>query len=329
MRSLFIIALCAIASFSSATTLKIATLSPDGSAWMVQMRIAAKDIEAQTEGRVKFKFYPGGVMGSDAAVIRKMKIGQLHGGALTGGALAKFAPDTQVYNLPFIFKSFEEVDYVRERMDSTIIQSFADAGYTIFGLAEGGFAYVLSTSPTDTFDKLKQSKIWSPDNDVLVQKSMAKFNLGTIPLGLGDVLPALQTGMVDTVTTSPIGAIALQWHTQVTHITDMPILYFYGILAIKNKAYKKISQSDQVIVGQVMGQSFKKIDKINRQDNVDAMNALQALGIKKIDMQQTDRDMLQGQAESLAQSMLAEQQFSKSAYDEIQKYLTEFRGAAE
>lgn len=329
MRSLVFIALCALASFSSATTLKIATLSPDGSAWMIEMRAAAEDIAAQTEGRVKFKFYPGGVMGSDAAVIRKMKIGQLHGGALTGGALSKLAPDTQIYNLPFIFKNFEEVDYVRERMDSEIIQSFANAGYSVFGLAEGGFAYILSTRAADTFEKLKQSKIWSPDNDVLVQKSMQEFNLGTIPLGLGDVLPALQTGMVDTVTTSPIGAIALQWHTQVTHITDMPILYFYGILAISNKAYKKVSAADQAIVNNVMGQSFKKIDKINRQDNVDAMNALQALGIQKVDMLATDRDMMQGQAEKLAQAMLADQQFSQSAYAQIQKYLAEFRGAAE
>jgi TRAP-type C4-dicarboxylate transport system substrate-binding protein len=337
MRSLFsptflsivFIALLSSANTSLAATFKIATLSPDGSAWMVKMRAAGKDIEAQTNGRVKFKFYPGGVMGSDSAVIRKMKIGQLHGGALTGGALAKAAPDTQIYNLPFMFKSFAEVDYVRERMDDKIIQSFADAGYTVFGLAEGGFAYMLANRSITDFDTLKQGKIWAPDNDILVQRSMESFELGTIPLALGDVLPSLQTGMVDTVATSPIGAIALQWHTQVTHITDMPLLYFYGILALNNKAYKKVSDDDKVIVSHVMNSAFKAIDKINRQDNIDAFEALQALGIQRVEMNPADKTMMQGQADALAQTMLNNKQFSQPIFDEIQTLLTEFRGAAE
>ncbi|MCU7941035.1 MAG: TRAP transporter substrate-binding protein DctP [gamma proteobacterium symbiont of Bathyaustriella thionipta] len=72
-----------------AKTFKIATLSPDGSDWMQKMRSGAKEIKQKTNGRVKFKFYPGGVMGDDQAVLRKIRIGQLHGGALGGGSLIK------------------------------------------------------------------------------------------------------------------------------------------------------------------------------------------------------------------------------------------------
>ncbi len=94
--------------------LKIATLSPEGSECMQKMREGAKEIALKTDNRVKFKFYPGGIMGSEKAVLRKIRVGQLHGGAITAGSLAHIYPELRLYFLPMIFKSFEEVDYVRK-----------------------------------------------------------------------------------------------------------------------------------------------------------------------------------------------------------------------
>ncbi|MEW7993872.1 MAG: TRAP transporter substrate-binding protein DctP, partial [Candidatus Thiodiazotropha endolucinida] len=91
------------------TTLKIATLAPDGTNWMKEMRAAAKQIKQQTDGRVKIRFYPGGVMGNDSSVLRKIRIGQLHGGAITGGGLSSIYKDAQVYTLPFQFRNLQEV----------------------------------------------------------------------------------------------------------------------------------------------------------------------------------------------------------------------------
>ncbi|MGK0463596.1 MAG: TRAP-type C4-dicarboxylate transport system substrate-binding protein, partial [Candidatus Azotimanducaceae bacterium] len=87
-----------------AKTFKIATVSPDGLAWMKQLRAGAKDIEARTEGRVKFKIYPGGVQGDDFTVLRKMRIGQLHGGMVASSSLTRFYPDLQIYSMPLQFR---------------------------------------------------------------------------------------------------------------------------------------------------------------------------------------------------------------------------------
>jgi TRAP-type C4-dicarboxylate transport system substrate-binding protein len=100
-------------------------------------------------------------------------------------------------------------------------------------------------------------------------------------------------------------------------------------LALNNKAYKKVSDDDKVIVSHVMNSAFKAIDKINRQDNIDAFEALQALGIQRVEMNPADKTMMQGQADALAQTMLNNKQFSQPIFDEIQTLLTEFRGAAE
>jgi TRAP-type C4-dicarboxylate transport system substrate-binding protein len=68
----------------------------------------------------------------------------------------------------------------------------------------------------------------------------------------------LQTGLINTVAASPIAAIALQWHTQVEYILDLPIIYIYALLAIEEKAFNKISDEDQAIVDTVMREAFKK-----------------------------------------------------------------------
>ncbi len=136
--------LISLSTTSLAYTFKVATLSPEGSYWMQSMRKAGKEIAKRTDNRVRFRYYPGGVMGNDRAVLKKIRIGQLQGAAFSGGALTPTAPSTQVYNLPRVFTSYDEVDYVRKGMDSTIVKEFEDKGFVNFGLAEGGFAYLMS-----------------------------------------------------------------------------------------------------------------------------------------------------------------------------------------
>ena len=106
---------------SHATTFKIASLAPDGTSWMKEMRAGAEEINRRTEGRVKFRFYPGGIMGNDKSVLRKMRVGQLHGGALSGGGMAMIYPEAQVYTIPFIFHDYDEVDYARKQMDPVLL----------------------------------------------------------------------------------------------------------------------------------------------------------------------------------------------------------------
>ena len=128
-----------VGSHSQAETFKVATLSPDGSFWMKTMREAGKEVAAATEDRVQFKWYPGGVMGDDKAVLRKMRVGQLQGAALPMGELLSFYPDSQAYGIPFLFNSYEEVDYVRSQLDASLIAGFAEGGMEVLGIAEGYF----------------------------------------------------------------------------------------------------------------------------------------------------------------------------------------------
>lgn len=277
---LTILALISFSPIASAKTFKIATVAPDGTSWMSSMRMAAKIIKKRTEGRVKFTFYPGGVMGSDKTVLRKIRIRQLHGGMIASGSLADIFPDILIYNLPFSFKSFSDVDYVRARMDRHIIAGLERKGFISFGLSEIGFAYLMSNRPLQSVEQLKRQKVWIPEGDVIGRTAFEAAGVSPVPLSLIDVLTGLQTGLVDTVVASSVGAIALQWHTRVKYLTNTPLLYLFGSLVIKRKALESLSPSDRAIMRDVISETVRKLGREARKDNASALIALRKQGIR-------------------------------------------------
>jgi TRAP-type C4-dicarboxylate transport system substrate-binding protein len=204
-----LLAVLAIVVPAQAVVLKIATLSPDGSNWMRKMREGAVKVAQATDKRVRFKFYPGGVMGNNKAVLHKIRVGQLQGGAFSGGALAGDYSDVQIYSLPMMFKSLAEVDHVRQQMDGAIVEGLKTNGFVTFGLADGGFAYVMSRHPVDRIDVLRNVKAWITAHDMMIMEAMKGFGIDPISLPIADVRTGLQTGLIDTVAISPVGAIVL------------------------------------------------------------------------------------------------------------------------
>ncbi|MFT6309801.1 MAG: TRAP-type C4-dicarboxylate transport system substrate-binding protein [Porticoccus sp.] len=318
-------ALMMLAVNSSAAVFKIATVSPDGTSWMKSMRSAAADITVQTDGRVKFKFYPGGVMGNDKAVMRKIRIGQLQGAAVPGGAMAGVAPDSLIYTLPLKFKSFAEIDYVRQRMDSQIVAGIERGGFVNFGLAEGGFAYVMAKRPIASVKELKKGKVWIPSGDKAALDAVQTFGVSPVPLSLADVLAGLQTGLIDTAATSPIGAIALQWHTQISHMTDLPIMYFYALLAIDQKVFKRLSDGDQQIVRTIMTQAYEDIDAQNRKDNESAYDALLKQGIKLVTPSADEVAVWYSKADMAQEKAVVGGFFTPAIADQLDQHLQDYR----
>lgn len=310
---------------AQAVVLKIATLSPDGSSWMQKMRDGAEQVAKATENRVRFKFYPGGVMGNDQAVLRKIRIGQLQGGAFSGGTLSNYYTDSRIYAMPLKFKSLEEVYYVRQHMDAVIREGMEKNGFVTFGLADGGFSYIMSNHPVASVDSLKQMKVWIPANDQMILESMRGFGISPISLPIADVRTGLQTGLIDTVAISPVGAIVLQWHTQVKYLTKLPIVYVYGIMAIDRKAFKRIGSQDQAVVRRIMGQVWIEMDTMNRQDNGDALTAIQNQGIQFIDPTPENKATWYDMAASVNQTIVDEGYITQSMADMLEKHLNDYR----
>lgn len=325
MRIVLVLLPIMLAGQAQAVRFKIATLSPEGSVWMEKMREGAKELANRTNNRVKIKYYPGGVMGDDKAVLRKIRIGQLHGGAVVGGSLSRYYPDNQIYGLPLVFKSFEEIDYVRKHLDQRIIEGVEKGGFVTFGIAEGGFAYVMSKNAIRTVEDMRNQKVWIPDNDPMILETIKAFDVTPIPLSIADVRAGLQTGLIDTVTTPPIGAIALQWHTQVKYLMDEPFLYIYGVLAVDREVFAKLSQEDQGIFREVMSRIFKELDRLNRQDNVKAREALRKQGIEFIQIPDESLTKWYKDAATVPKLLIETGKLSQGMVDTLENLLKDYR----
>jgi TRAP-type C4-dicarboxylate transport system substrate-binding protein len=247
----------AMAGAAHADVLKIATTAPDGTAWMKEMRAGADAVKTRTEGRVELKYYPGGVMGDSATVQRKIKIGQLHGGAFTGGEISNANPDIQAYSLPFLFRTQPEIDAVRAKFDDRV-----KSGFEI-----------------KTRDDLKAAKVWVPQGDFIAEIAFKAVGVTPISLPLADVYTSLQTGLIDTAANTFAGAIAFQWHTKIKHIVDLPVSYVVGAIVVDKKAFDKVTPADQAILKEEMAKAFARLDQISIEDNTKAVDALKKQGI--------------------------------------------------
>jgi len=279
MRILFLLAVLFVSRDAFAVTLKIATLVPEGSGWMREMRTAAEEVKAKTDGRVEIRYYPGGVMGDDATVLRKIKLGQLQGGALTGSEVSLIHKDAQIYSLPFLFASYAQIDAVRPQIDPLLKQAVKEKGFHVLSITGVGFAYLMSTHPLQSTEQLRQSKVWVPHNDRIAEATFVTGGVSPIPLPLADVFTSLQTGLIDTVGNTPAGAIALQWHTRVKHLFDLPLTYVVGYVLVDNKAWEKLAASDQASVEAALSAASQRLDADNRRGDESAMRALEGEGI--------------------------------------------------
>lgn len=324
----FVFAALLISGLANAAVLKIATVTPEGSSWMKDMRASAKEIQELTEGRVQIKYYGGGVMGNDNKVLGKIRIGNLHGGAFTPSALQKIYPDINLYGLPLTFESNEELAYVRARMDRTIEDGLEEAGFVNFGFAAGGFAMIMSNEPVTNLSDLKGKKVWVPEGDTISYASMEALSLSPVTLPLTDVLTGLQTGLIDIVFMSPIGALVLQWHTKVKFITDLPIAYTMGFMAIDKKAFGKISSADQEIVRQVMTRTYQQLNDANLDDNKEALQALLNTGIEQVAIAENEIGEIRSILGKSNRDMAERGDYSLVLYERMLQYLEEYRAGS-
>lgn len=320
---------CAIFLFAADTafaqTLKLATIAPEGSSWMKDMRFGAQQIEDRTEGRVKLKFYAGGVQGNDKQVQRKMRTGQLHGGAFTSGSMNNFQKDADLFSLPLVFSNTAEARHVRNELEPELRQRLEDAGYVNFGFAEGGFAYMMSNKPLRTRSDMSGQKVWIPEGDPIGFAALRALNVAPVVMPITDVMTGLQTELLDSVSVPPVGAVVFQWHTRLSYITDVPVAYVYASLLIDKRAFSKLSEADQLVVREVMEGIYRKFDEAGVKDNENALQALLDSGLEWVE---TDSQEVDGwrQAVSKSHRQLAEDGvFDLKLYEKLQDIMKNYQ----
>jgi TRAP-type C4-dicarboxylate transport system substrate-binding protein len=314
----------ALAEAQEHYVIKFATLAPEGSPWMNTFHKINNEIKEKTEGKVKLKAYPGGVLGEDRDMLRKIRIGQIHAGGFTGTGLTLINRDISVMAIPFFFRDYGEVDHVLGKMDGHFRRAFEKKGYVLLGWSEIGFVYLLSNVPVTSVEEIRGAKVWSIEGDPLAAPVLRKAGVTPIPLGIPDVLMALQTNLIDVVYASPLAAIALQWFTKVKYMTNLPLIYSLGGVLVSKRTFGKIPPNLQEIVKEVFQYHTFLLNERTRTDNDEAIRVMVKQGIRLVTP--THEETGRFKRISLeAVNEMAGTAFSKDVFAEARSHINQYR----
>lgn len=304
---------------SNAVTIKLATIVPKGTSWANTIKDMAKEIKKETAGEVKLKVYYGGTQGDEPDVLRKTRIGQLHGGVFTGKVLGDIFSDVRSIEVPFNFyhdqtKALGALKSNTEHFNNEISKK----GFKNLGFYGIGKVYVVSTKEVKNINEMKGIKMWAWEGDEVVKAMMESLGLISVPLALPDVMSSLSTGMVEAAYAPPLGILALQWQSKVKYLIDFPTAYSIGALLVANKRWKKISSKNQ---SKVMSIAAKHIATANLkaiEDNKLALKTLKDMGVKFVSFSKDDLK----QAESIRKKVLLKLEgrvLSKEIIEKVEK----------
>jgi TRAP-type transport system periplasmic protein len=272
-----------------AQQIKLAVLVPEGTTWGNSLKKLSKEVEAATNNEVSFKVYYGGVSGDEPDVLRKIRVGQLHGGIFTGKTLGDINGDVRAMEIPFTFyEKQEKASKALTKLAPQFNAALKAKGFVNLGFYEVGQVYVVSTKKIGSLNDLKGIKIWSWEGDPLVGAMIESLQLVSVPLSLPDVLSSLSTGIIDAAYAPPLAILALQWHTKVKYLVDFPTAFSIGALLVSDKVWTKIKPDHQQ---KILSLSQKFVAEANQKsisENEQAREQLKKSGIQFVSFPAAD-----------------------------------------
>jgi TRAP-type C4-dicarboxylate transport system substrate-binding protein len=318
------VSLLTLRGSARADELRIATLAPSGSPWMEVLDKAQSEIKDKTAGRVTLKYFEGGSQGDERDFVQKIKLGQLDGAAVTAVGMSMIDESIRVLELPMLFNTPEELDYVADKMWPYFQAKFEKAGYKLMDRGEVGWIYFLSKTEVKSLADLKGLKLWQWGDDRLVGAVFKKLGVNGVPLGVPEVDAGLTSGRINACYSSPVAAVALQWYTKVKYMTSMPMSFAIGATVVSLKSYNKLSADDKKAVDEIGKANSKKLRKVIRKANDDAKATMTKKGIT---ISQTPTPMVE-EFTKAAQEIWTEltgKIYSKDELAEVLKYRDEYR----
>jgi TRAP-type transport system periplasmic protein len=311
--------------FAQDVTIKFATLAPDGSTWMNLMEEFSSALKEKSGGSIKFKIYPGGIQGDEKDVIRKIRINQLQSAGFTGVGMGEIFPEVRILDTPFLFKTKEEVDHIGNKFFGRFADGFEKNGYVLLGWAEVGWVYIYSNKPVNAREDMKGVKMWMWEGDPISKATFDAFDVNPIPLSITDVLTSLQTGLIGGVYCSPLACVALQWHTKVSYVLNVPLANSNGAVLISKKMFNKLSEDQQKILKEESKKYFTKLTQLSRLDNEKAKKTMFDYGMKKTEI---SNPVLYAEFEArgkTARNALVGKLYDQQLLDDVENALKEFR----
>jgi len=259
---------------------KMATIAPRGSFMTKVINEMDAEIRKVTNNEVGVKLYYGGVQGDEKDVLRKIRLGQLHGGTFTGHGLGKIVPEVRVTELPYVFQNYEEVAYVRNQLREYMSKKFDEKGYIVLGWSEIGFVYTYSKVPINSLEIAQKQKFWQWGDDPLSGAMYEALDITPISLSITDVMTSLSTKLIDTAGITPYGAVAYHWYERFEYMSEYPVTNVMGGTIVSKKIWNKVSAENQKKIINICQPYFDRLSAHTQVQDQKSIEVLKKSGIK-------------------------------------------------
>jgi len=250
--------------------LRLGTLAPKNSLYHRQLMELGEVWRAAEGGNAKYVIYPDGSQGGETDMVRRMRVGQLQGALLSVGGLREIEPAiAALQTIPLLFRTWEEVDYVRGKMRSAMEKKFLDRGFVVLAWGDAGWVRFFTREAAIRPDDFRKMKFFAWGAEAEQQEIMKSLGYIPVPLETADMLPAIQTGMINAVPTTPYFALATQIYSSAPHMLEINWAPIVGALVITRKAWDEMAPAAQEALRaagekaglQIRNQARKEVDE--------------------------------------------------------------------
>lgn len=304
---------------------KIASEVPGGSLWHKTLTEVSRELMAKTNGEVGLRIYAGGIMGSQDAVIDKMKIGQIQGATFSNTGMQSIYKDFGIVGFPLTLRNQNEYDYLVEKKGKFFEDEFKKRGYKFLCWTETGPIYIYSKKQVNTISALQNSKPYILPGDIISEMLFKECKTTPIPVQISDILTSLKTGQIDTVFSPPYALLAMQWAPSVTYATDFIITFMIGSVMVDAKMFDSMPKEYQNLMETLFREKIDVLKYNVRRDNAAAQDALKKSGIKFIEVPEKESDAFYEIGEKASKQLIEKYGFSGELYQEVKNLMIDYR----
>jgi TRAP-type C4-dicarboxylate transport system substrate-binding protein len=267
---------------SAQVVIKLGTLAPQGSTWHELLKDMSQRWEKASGGQVKLRIYAGGTQGSEGDMVRKMGIGQLQAAAITGVGMHDVLPEPQALSVPFLFDDAGQVECALEKLRPRLEQALDRRGFIALEWSRIGAILLFCSKPYRTPAEAKEAKFWAWEGDPKSVDAYRAAGFRPVVLSATDIVPSLQTGMIDCVPNVPLYVLTARLFDRAKYMLDVPWSYMIGATVVRKDAWEKIPAELRPKLLAIATELGNKVDDEVKRLNDDAIAAMQKQGVEVV-----------------------------------------------
>jgi TRAP-type transport system periplasmic protein len=307
--------------------INLGTAAPKDSPWCKILDRTREEWLKISGGKYALRIYPGGVRGDESGMILKARIGELQAVGLSGVGLALVEPAVACLQIPMLIDSYEEFDYVRERITPRLEALLEKRGFVLLQWSDVGWVHFFTKTPVRTPDDLRRLKLFTSAGDPEAEKLYKDFGFMVVPLAVTDMLPSLRTNLIEAFDVPPLFALLDQSFGLAKNMLDVKWAPLAGATLVSKRTWDRVPPATRAeMLRAARGASLRARDEVRKMGD-DAVAVMREKGLNVVRADPTERQKWQSAAQG-AYPKLRGTLVPPDLFDEVVRLHHEFRSKA-